>query len=25
VVNGDGQVETFDTRLKRQKRPGKKN
>jgi len=25
VVNGDGEVNTFDTRLKRQNRPGKKN
>ena len=25
VVNGDGEVDTFDTRLKRQNRPGKKN
>ena len=25
VVNGDGEVETFDSRLKRQKRPDKKN
>lgn len=25
VVNGDGEVDTFETRLKRQNRPGKKN
>jgi hypothetical protein len=25
VVNGDGEVDTFGTRLKRQNRPGKKN
>ena len=25
VVNGDGELETFDNRLKRQNRPGKKN